>query len=96
MRDAPLAILERQEATRLTWLVPVRRQRMASSPFAFFRGAAAVMAADLARNSHSGVLVQLCGDAHLMNFGFYGSPERSLLFDINDFDETHPAPTSGM
>ena len=92
MRDDPLAILERQEATRLTWLVPVRRQRMASSPFAFFRGAAAVMAADLARNSHSGVLVQLCGDAHLMNFGFYGSPERSLLFDINDFDETHPGP----
>lgn len=92
MRDDPLAILERQEATRLPWLVAVRRQRMAESPFAFFRGAAAVMAADLARGSHSGVLVQLCGDAHLMNFGFYGSPERSLLFDINDFDETHPGP----
>jgi uncharacterized protein (DUF2252 family) len=92
MRDDPLAILERQETTRLPWLVPIRRQRMAESPFAFFRGAAAVMAADLARQSHSGVLVQLCGDAHLMNFGFYGSPERSLLFDINDFDETHPGP----
>jgi uncharacterized protein (DUF2252 family) len=65
---------------------------MAENAFAFFRGAAAVMAADLARKPHSGLMVQLCGDAHLLNFGFYGSPERQLLFDINDFDETHPGP----
>ena len=65
---------------------------MAENAFAFFRGAAVVMAADLARKPHSGLMVQLCGDAHLLNFGFYGSPERQLLFDINDFDETHPGP----
>ena len=76
----------------MPWLVPVRRSRMASNPFAFFRGAAAVMAADLSRQEHSGLMVQLCGDAHLLNFGFYASPERNLLFDINDFDETHPGP----
>ncbi|MBM5801930.1 MAG: DUF2252 domain-containing protein, partial [Cyanobacteria bacterium K_DeepCast_35m_m2_023] len=77
---------------RLPWLLDERRRRMADSPFAFFRGAAAVMAADLAATPHSGQIVQLCGDAHLLNFGFYGSPERNLLFDINDFDETHPGP----
>jgi len=87
-----LPLLQRQEAQRLPWLVPVRHSRMAQSPFAFFRGAAAVMAADLARQPHSGLMVQLCGDAHLLNFGFYASPERSLLFDINDFDETYPGP----
>jgi uncharacterized protein (DUF2252 family) len=65
---------------------------MAESPFAFFRGSAVVMASDLGRRSHSGLMVQLCGDAHLLNFGFYGSPERQLLFGINDFDETHPGP----
>ena len=65
---------------------------MAENAFAFFRGAAVVMAADLARKPHSGLMVQLCGDGHLLNFGFYGSPERQLLFDINDFDETHPGP----
>jgi uncharacterized protein (DUF2252 family) len=65
---------------------------MAESPFAFFRGAAAVMASDLARQPHSGLMVQLCGDAHLLNFGFYASPERQLLFDLNDSDETHPGP----
>jgi hypothetical protein len=91
-RPDPLAQLEQQEARRLPWLVPVRHSRMAENPFAFFRGAAAVMAADLARRPHSGLMVQLCGDAHLLNFGFYASPERQLLFDINDFDETHPGP----
>jgi uncharacterized protein (DUF2252 family) len=91
-RRDPIALLCRQEASRLPWLVPVRHSRMAANPFAFFRGAAALMAADLARDNHSGVMVQLCGDAHLLNFGFYGSPERQLLFDINDFDETHPGP----
>lgn len=91
-RPDPLALLAAQEATRLPWLVPERRRRMAESPFAFFRGAATVMAADLGGQGHSGLIVQLCGDAHLLNFGFYGSPERNLLFDINDFDETHPGP----
>jgi uncharacterized protein (DUF2252 family) len=92
VRLDPLALLRQQEATRLPWLLPERRRRMAESPFAFFRGAAIVMAADLGRQPHSGLMVQLCGDAHLLNFGFYGSPERQLLFGINDFDETHPGP----
>ncbi len=91
-RRDPIQLLCQQEADRLAWLVPVRHSRMAENPFAFFRGAAAIMAADLARKAHSGLMVQLCGDAHLLNFGFYGSPERQLLFDINDFDETHPGP----
>jgi uncharacterized protein (DUF2252 family) len=88
----PLALLAEQESDRLPWLVPVRHSRMAQNPFSFFRGAAAVMAWDLAQELHSGLMVQLCGDAHLLNFGFYGSPERKLLFDINDFDETYPGP----
>ena len=88
----PLALLAEQERERLPWLVPVRHSRMAQNPFSFFRGAAAVMAWDLAQAPHSGLTVQLCGDAHLLNFGFYGSPERRLLFDINDFDETYPGP----
>jgi len=92
VRLDPLELLRQQEATRLPWLLPERRRRMAESPFAFFRGAAIVMAADLGRQPHSGLMVQLCGDAHLLNFGFYGSPERQLLFGINDFDETHPGP----
>ncbi|WP_398334149.1 DUF2252 family protein, partial [Vulcanococcus sp.] len=91
-RPDPLALLIQQEEQRLPWLLPVRHSRMAENPFAFFRGAAAVMASDLARRPHSELMVQLCGDAHLLNFGFYGSPERQLLFDINDFDETHPGP----
>jgi len=91
-RPDSLALLAQQEEQRLPWLLPVRHSRMAENPFAFFRGAAAVMASDLARRPHSGLIVQLCGDAHLLNFGFYGSPERQLLFDINDFDETHPGP----
>ena len=91
-RFDPLELLEQQEAQRLPWLVPERHRRMEESAFAFFRGAAIVMAADLGRQPHSGLMVQLCGDAHLLNFGFYGSPERQLLFGINDFDETHPGP----
>jgi uncharacterized protein (DUF2252 family) len=91
-RPDPITLMLAQEEGRLDWLLPVRHSRMAVSPFTFYRGAAVVMAADLARQPHSGVMVQLCGDAHLLNFGFYGSPERQLLFDLNDFDETHPGP----
>jgi hypothetical protein len=91
-RPDPIDLLLAQEQGRLDWLLPVRHSRMAESAFTFYRGAAAVMAADLAREPHSELMVQLCGDAHLLNFGFYGSPERQLLFDINDFDETHPGP----
>ncbi|MFE6485056.1 DUF2252 domain-containing protein [Streptomyces sp. NPDC057757] len=91
-RADPVAVLERQGRNRLPELLPIRYGRMAASPFAFLRGAAAVMAADLAAQPHTGLTVQLCGDAHLLNFGLYASPERSLLFDLNDFDETHPGP----
>ncbi|MFE6996699.1 DUF2252 domain-containing protein [Microbacterium sp. NPDC057659] len=88
----PLGILATQNATRVPDLVPLRRERMAASPFAFFRGTAALMAADLADAPHSGILVASCGDAHVSNFGFYASPERSLVFDLNDFDEAAAAP----
>ncbi|MFZ9945665.1 MAG: DUF2252 family protein [Vulcanococcus sp.] len=91
-RVAPIALLEQQNQTRLSWLIAERHRRMAQSPFAWFRGSAAVMAADLGAVPHIGVMVQLCGDAHLLNFGFYASPERTLVFDINDFDETAPGP----
>ncbi|MFE4616723.1 DUF2252 domain-containing protein [Streptomyces sp. NPDC056747] len=91
-RPDPLAVLERESQDRLPDLVPLRYGRMAVSPFAFFRGAAGIMAADLAAPRHTGLTVQLCGDAHLLNFGVYGSPERTLLFDVNDFDETLPGP----
>ncbi|MFI8828686.1 DUF2252 domain-containing protein [Streptomyces sp. NPDC053431] len=91
-RPDPLAVLERESADRITELVPIRYGRMAVSPFAFLRGAAAVMAADLAATRSTGLTVQLCGDAHLLNFGVYASPERTLLFDVNDFDETLPGP----
>ncbi|MEU2658416.1 DUF2252 domain-containing protein [Streptomyces sp. NPDC007325] len=91
-RPDPLTVLERQAADRLPDLAPVRYGRMAASPFAFLRGAAAVMAADLAATRNTGLTVQLCGDAHLLNFGVYASPERALLFDVNDFDETLPGP----
>lgn len=91
-RPDPIAVLREQEAHRLSWLLPIRHGRMAQSPLAFFRGAAAQMAIDLAWQPHSGVMVQLCGDAHLMNFGFYASPERTLVFGVNDFDETLPGP----
>jgi hypothetical protein len=88
----PIAILEQQNARRVPELVPVRMGRMVESPFAFYRGAAAVMAADLESTPVTGVEVQACGDAHLLNFGLFASPERTLLFDVNDFDETLRAP----
>ena len=90
-RDA-LSILERQATSRVRELVPVRYGRMLVSPFTYFRGAAAVMAADLAATPTSGLVTQLCGDAHLLNFGLFASPERHLVFDVNDFDETLPGP----
>ena len=85
-------MLQQQEATRLPWLLPVRHSRMAQSPFAFYRGTPAVMAHDLGQAPSTGLEVQLCGDCHLSNFGFYRSPEGTLLFDINDFDETVRGP----
>lgn len=91
-RPDPVAVLERQGRDRLPELLPIRYGRMTASPFAFLRGAAAVMAADLASQPHTGLTVQLCGDAHLLNFGLFASPERALHFDLNDFDETHPGP----
>jgi uncharacterized protein (DUF2252 family) len=91
-RRDPIAILEEQNATRVTELVAVRMGRMVESPFAYFRGAAAVMASDLSTTQVTGIEVQACGDAHLVNFGLYASPERTLLFDVNDFDETSRAP----
>ncbi|KJE19884.1 hypothetical protein FF36_05827 [Frankia torreyi] len=91
-RADPVDVIERQSRTRLPELVPLRYQRMLESPFRFFRGAAAVMAADLAGTPVSGIDVQLCGDAHMLNFRLLASPERHLVFDINDFDETLPGP----
>jgi len=91
-RPDPVALLEAQATTRVGQLVPLRYGRMLASPFAFYRGAAAVMAADLAGTPCSGFAVQLCGDAHLSNFGAFASPDRELLFDVNDFDETLPGP----
>ncbi len=90
-RDA-LGILEEQDATREERVLPLRAERMAASPFAFYRGTAAVMAADLARDARTGISVGSCGDAHIANFGFYASPQRTLLFDLNDFDEAAWAP----
>ena len=91
-RPDPIALLEQQDVGRLPDLVPVRYGRMSASPFAFFRGAAYVMASDLAGTAQSGLRAQLCGDAHLSNFGGFASAERQLLFDLNDFDETLPGP----
>ena len=91
-RADPVGLLERQAASRLPDLVPVRYGRMLTSPFSYFRGAALPMAADLAATPVSGLAVQACGDAHLSNFGLYASPERALVFDLNDFDETLPGP----
>ncbi len=85
-------ILRGQEANRIAGLIPLRYARMLASPFTFFRGAAAVMAADLAAGPRTDLVVQLCGDAHLDNFGLFASPERRLVFDLNDFDETYPGP----
>jgi uncharacterized protein (DUF2252 family) len=91
-RPDPLRLLEAQATTRLSDLVPLRYARMRVSPFAFLRGSAIIMAQDLARTPTTGLQTQLCGDCHLSNFGSYASPERTLLFDINDFDETLPGP----
>ena len=91
-RPDPVDILQEQARTRVPELVPIRYGRMAASPFAYFRGAAAPMAWDLAHTPTSGIRVQACGDAHLLNFGMFAAPDRRLLFDINDFDETLPAP----
>ncbi|MFO7571723.1 MAG: DUF2252 domain-containing protein [Gaiellaceae bacterium] len=88
----PVGLLEQQAASRVPELVPIRYGRMLVSPFAFYRGGALIMAADTARTPNSGIRAQLCGDAHLSNFGGFASPERNLVFDINDFDETAPGP----
>ena len=91
-RPDPVALLEAQNLTREPDLVPVRHGRMMVSPFTFYRGAAKIMAADLKDTPVAGLDAQLCGDAHLSNFGVFASPERTLLFDLNDFDETLPGP----
>ncbi|MFE4697033.1 DUF2252 domain-containing protein [Streptomyces sp. NPDC056738] len=91
-RPDPVGLLQAQGRERLPELLPIRYARMAASPLAFLRGGAAVMAADLAAQPHTGLTVQLCGDAHLLNFGLYAAPERPLLFDLKDFDETFPGP----
>lgn len=91
-RPDPIALLEEQGRTRVAELVPIRYGRMLVSPFAFYRGAAVIMASDLSTTAQSGIEVQLCGDAHLANFGGFASPERDLVFGINDFDETLPGP----
>src|SRR5215208_6556260 len=91
-RRSPIAVLEEQARTRVPELVPIRYGRMVESPFAYFRGAAAAMADDLSRTPASGLRAQLCGDAHLSNFGGFASPDRDLVFDLNDFDETLPGP----
>ena len=91
-RSDPVELLGRQGRTRVTELIPIRYGRMLASPFTFYRGAAAIMAEDLAATPQSGLLVQCCGDAHLSNFGVFASPGRRLVFDLNDFDETLPGP----
>ena len=91
-RPDPINLLRDQDAGRIEHLIPIKYGRMAASPFAFLRGSAAVMAADLANTPSTGLEVQLCGDAHLSNFGVFATPERKLVFDINDFDESHPGP----
>ena len=91
-RFDPVALVERANDDALPWLVPIRHGRMSLSPFTFYRGTAALMAADLARTPDTGLRVQICGDAHLSNFGAYNAPDRRLVFDLNDFDETLPGP----
>src|SRR5437588_9449145 len=92
VRTDPVELLERQATTRVPELVPIRYGRMLVSPFSFYRGAALIMASDLAGTPRIGLDVQCCGDAHVSNFGVFASPERRLVFDINDFDETLPGP----
>ncbi|MFE3192408.1 DUF2252 domain-containing protein [Nocardia sp. NPDC059240] len=91
-RVDPVSVLERQATTRVPELVKIRYARMAAGEFPFYRGAPAIMAGDLASGDNTGLMVQLCGDAHLSNFGLFASPERALVFDVNDFDETLPGP----
>src|SRR5215813_11189837 len=91
-RRDPIDLLIESSAGRMPELVPIRYGRMMQSPFAFYRGAAAIMAADLAHTPVSGIRVQACGDCHLLNFGGFATPERRIIFDVNDFDETLPAP----
>src|SRR3984893_10812297 len=86
----PVALLAAGDRTRVPELIPVRYERMLASPFAYFRGAAAVMAQDLKHQASAGIAVQACGDCHLLNFGAFATPEENILFDINDFDETFP------
>ena len=94
-RSDPVELLERQAKARVPELVPIRYGRMLVSPFTFYRGAAMIMANDLAATPRSGLTVQCCGDAHLSNFGVFASPERALVFDVNDFDEALPGPWEG-
>src|SRR3984885_14276335 len=94
-RPDPVDLLERQAASRVPELVPIRYGRMLVSPFTFYRGGALIMANDLATTPRTGLDVQCCGDAHLSNFGVFASPERQLVFDLNDFDETLPGPWGG-
>src|SRR5215469_2422180 len=89
-RKNPIETLRASDAKRMPELVPVRYGRMLQSPFAFYRGSAAIMAADLSQTPSSGIIVQACGDCHLMNFGGFATPERHIIMDINDFDETLP------
>jgi uncharacterized protein (DUF2252 family) len=91
-RPDPVALLGQQEVARVQALLPLRHSRMSASAFAFYRGGAAIMATDLGALPNSGLVTQLCGDAHLSNFGVFAAPDRSLVFDVNDFDETHPGP----
>lgn len=91
-RPDPVALLASQETIRVQALLPLRHERMSASAFAFYRGGAAIMADDLGQLPNSGITTQLCGDAHLSNFGVFAAPDRSLIFDVNDFDETHPGP----
>jgi hypothetical protein len=94
-RPDPISLLEEQAESRVARLVPIRYGRMLLSPFTFYRGAALIMASDLAATPQSGVTVQLCGDAHLSNFGLFGTPERQMLFDINDSMKPFRARGSG-
>ena len=91
-RPDPVGVLEQEDATRVPELVPIRHGRMIASPFTFYRGGAAIMAWDLSRTPTTGLRVQCCGDAHLSNFGIFAAPDRRIVFDLNDFDETLPAP----
>jgi hypothetical protein len=91
-RQDPIDILEASNQDRLPQLVPIRYGRMLRSPFTFLRGSAGLMAYDLSSTPATGLRVQACSDCHLMNFGLFATPERNLIFDINDFDETLPAP----